>query len=262
MYYGLVMSEHQTMFSLSGKVALVTGASRGLGQALAIGLAEAGADIICASSQKGGVLNTLAKIEALGRRGYSVAADLSDEVSTRAMAQEALEKVGHIDILLNNGGTIARCPAADVSMEEWHRVLNTNLSSAFLLCQLIGSNMIKQGSGKIINIASMLSYTGGSTVPAYTASKHGIAGITKALANEWARYNVQVNAISPGYFRTDNTQALQNDAERNEEIEKRIPAGKWGEPQQLVGAAVFLASAASDYVNGHLLAVDGGWLAR
>ncbi|KKL57345.1 hypothetical protein LCGC14_2236320, partial [marine sediment metagenome] len=179
-----------------------------------------------------------------------------------ALAVTALANHGGIDILVNVGGTIFRSPAVDYPYEQWQHVMKVNLDASFLLAQAVAPNMIKQGFGKIINIASMLSYSGGMTVPAYTASKHAVAGLTKALANEWAQHNIQVNAIAPGYFRTDNTQALQDDAARNSEIEKRIPAGRWGEAEDLIGSAIFLSSTASDYVNGHILAVDGGWLAR
>ena len=178
------------------------------------------------------------------------------------ITQDALNINGSIDILLNNGGTIFRAPATDFPFNEWRNVLAVNIDSAFLLSQTIGKTMVERGQGKIINIASMLSYTGGITVPAYTASKHAIAGLTKALANEWGQYNVQVNAIAPGYIKTDNTQALQDDEKRSAEICARIPANRWGESDDLAGAAVFLASAASNYVNGHILAVDGGFLAR
>lgn len=250
------------MFSLTGKIALVTGASRGLGQAMAVGLAKAGADVICSSSSTGGTDETQALIRKMGRKAYEVVADLADADLVRRLAEQALAITGQVDVLINNGGTIARHPAVDFPLEDWQKVLDVNLNGAFLLSQLIGKKMIKNKQGKIINIASMLSFSGGITVPAYTASKHAIVGLTKALANEWACHNVQINAIAPGYFRTDNTQALQDDPERNSTIESRIPSGKWGEPEQLVGAAVFLATSASDYVNGHVLAVDGGWLAR
>ena len=189
-------------------------------------------------------------------------ADLADADAVVKLAEDALSIKGHIDILLNNGGTIFRAPATDFPFDEWKNVLAVNIDSAFLLSQTIGKTMVEREQGKIINIASMLSYTGGITVPAYTASKHAIAGLTKALANEWGQYNVQVNAIAPGYIKTDNTQALQDDETRSAEICARIPANRWGESDDLAGAAVFLASAASNYVNGHILAVDGGFLAR
>lgn len=250
------------LFSLQGKTALVTGASRGLGQAIAIGLAKSGATVICASSSDGGSSKTVALIEEAGGTAFALAADLSSESQVSELAKNALSITGKVDVLINNGGTISRYPAIDYPLNEFKNVIDVNLNSVFQLSQLIGLDMINNGGGKIINIASMLSYSGGMTVPAYTASKHGVVGITRALANEWASKNVQINAIAPGYFRTDNTQALQDDAERNQQIQARIPAGEWGVPEQLVGAAVFLSSQASDYVNGHVLAVDGGWLAR
>ncbi|MFK7981533.1 MAG: 2-dehydro-3-deoxy-D-gluconate 5-dehydrogenase KduD [Saprospiraceae bacterium] len=249
-------------FSLKGKTALVTGASRGLGQGIAIALAKAGAYVICSSSKAGGTQATITKIESIGGKAMAVAANLGDRAAVKNMYQTISDKMGSIDILVNNGGTIARFPAVDFPLAEWDRVLEVNLSAAFYLSQLAGKDMIKNGGGKIINIASMLSYSGGITVPAYTASKHGMAGITKALANEWAQHNIQVNAIAPGYFKTDNTQKLQDDPERNKAITKRIPAGRWGNPEDLGGTAVFLASGASDYINGTLINVDGGWMAR
>ncbi len=250
-------------FSLTGKRALVTGASRGIGQAMAVALAESGASVICASSREGGCEETLAKIRAVSNvEVTALHADLSDMAAVQKLADDAQAVWGGIDILVNNGGTIFRSPAVDFPLEEWQNVLRVNTDSAFLLSQQIGRNMIDQGYGKIINTASMLSYSGGITVPAYTASKHAIAGLTKALANEWGKHNVQVNAIAPGYIRTDNTQALQDDAGRSKEIISRIPAGRWGETEDLKGALVFLASDASNYVNGHVLAVDGGFLAR
>jgi 2-dehydro-3-deoxy-D-gluconate 5-dehydrogenase len=249
-------------FSLEHKWALVTGASRGLGQALAVGLANAGATVICSSSQTNGCEQTIAEITRSGGKAFELSADLSDEVAVRKLAIDALEMSGGVDILINNGGTIFRQAAVDFSMQEWHRVIQVNLDSVFVLSQIIGKNMINKQRGKIINIASMLSYSGGMTVPAYTASKHAIAGLTKALANEWGQFNIQVNAIAPGYFKTDNTMAIQNNEVRNKEITQRIPAGRWGEPNDLSGAAIFLASSASNYVNGHIIAVDGGWLAR
>ena len=249
-------------FSLTEKVALVTGASRGLGQAIAIALAQAGATVICSSSRQGGTEDTISKIKAQGGTAFGIAADLTSREAVKNLAKSAWDKFGKIDILVNNGGTIARYPATDFPLDEWDRVIEVNLTATFYLAQLIGSKMIEQGHGKIINIASMLSYSGGITVPAYTASKHGVAGVTKALANEWATYNLQINAIAPGYFRTDNTQKLQEDSIRSEAIQNRIPANRWGNPSDLGGAVVFLASKASDYVNGTIINVDGGWMAR
>lgn len=250
------------MFQLDGKRALVTGASRGLGRAMALALAKAGAGVVCTSSEKGGTDETVAAIRAAGGTAFQAHADLSDRDEVAAMA-DAVEKVaGPIDILVNNAGTIRRHPAKDFPLEDWDVVIETNLNAVFSLCVRFGRGMIERGGGKIINVASLLSFSGGITVPAYTASKHAVAGLTKALANEWASHNVQVNAIAPGYFRTDNTQALQDNPVRAEAISSRIPAGRWGHPDDLGGAVVFLASQASDYVNGHVLVVDGGWMAR
>jgi 2-dehydro-3-deoxy-D-gluconate 5-dehydrogenase len=248
--------------SLAGKTALVTGASRGLGRAIAVALADAGADVVCASTRRAGTDETAAAIRALGRRAWQVEADLADRAAVLAMADEAERQAGAIDILVNNGGTIRRAPAAEHSLEDWDAVLRTNLDAVFVLSQRLGRGMVERGAGKIVNVASLLSFSGGITVPAYTASKHAVAGLTKALANEWARHGVQVNAVAPGYFRTDNTQRLRDDAARSAEISARIPAARWGEPEDLAGAVVFLASPAADYVNGHVLVVDGGWMAR
>jgi len=249
-------------FELGGKTALVTGASRGIGQALALSLANAGAYVICSSSREGGCDETLRAIYAARGNAIAISADLSDMDAVTSLAESALSHKGHIDILLNNGGTIFRAPATEFPLDAWQQVMKINLDAAFVLSQAIGKSMINHGAGKIINIASMLSFSGGITVPAYTASKHAIAGLTKALANEWGMHNIQVNAIAPGYIKTDNTQALQDDAQRSKDICARIPAGRWGEVDDLAGAAVFLASSASNYVNGHTLAVDGGFLAR
>jgi len=249
-------------FSLSGKRALVTGSSRGLGKAMAIALGEAGADVVCASSKAGGADDTAKSVESVGRRAWTASADLADRKAVLRMAEDAQRQAGAIDILINNGGTIARQPAVDYSEAEWDRVIDTDLNSVWFLSQYFGRGMVERRSGKIVNIASVLSFSGGVTVPAYTASKHAVAGLTKALANEWARHNVQVNAIAPGYFSTDNTQRLRDDTTRFAEITSRIPAGRWGDPTELAGAVVFLSSAASNYVNGHILLVDGGWMAR
>jgi 2-deoxy-D-gluconate 3-dehydrogenase len=255
-------SDFFSLFSLAGKRALVTGASRGLGRAMAEALASAGADVVCASSQPGGAAETASAIRAMGRTAWEVSADLADRDATLAMADDALAAAGPIDILVNNGGTIRRHPAVDHPLGDWDAVLRTNLDAVFLLSQRIGRGMVERGAGKIVNVASLLSFSGGITVPGYTASKHAVAGLTKALANEWARSGVQVNAIAPGYFATDNTERLRADEKRYADISARIPAERWGEPSDLAGAVVFLASRASDYVNGHVLVVDGGWMAR
>ena len=249
-------------FSLEGKTAVVTGASRGLGQAIAVGLAEAGADVVCASTRKSGTDDTAAAIRDAGRQSWQVEADLSREDGAAALSQAAFEAAGDVHILVNNAGTIRRHPAVEFPLDDWQNVVQTNLTAVFQLSQLFAAPMMERGGGKIVNVASLLSFQGGITVPAYTASKHGVAGLTKALANEWASKGVSVNAIAPGYFRTDNTQALQADETRNRQILERIPAGRWGKPQDLAGAAVFLASPASDYVTGTVITVDGGWMAR
>ena len=249
-------------FTLDGQRALVTGASRGLGRAMAEALSEAGADIICASTQREGTDETARSIRDNGREAWQVAADLSDRDELRQMATEAEEKAGAVDILINNAGTIRRHPATEFPTEDWDEVIDVNLDAVFFLSRYFGRKMVDRGEGKIINVASLLSFTGGVTVPAYTASKHGVAGLTKALANEWTGEGVQVNAIAPGYYRTDNTKPLQEDPERFEAIRDRIPAGRWGTPEDLAGTVVFLASPASDYVSGHVLVVDGGWRAR
>ncbi len=250
-------------FKLDGKVAFVTGSSSGLGQAMALGLAEAGADVVCHASRPGGARETVEKIIALGRKSAEVAGDMSDKEVPRRLIDEIIEKYGRIDILVNNAGTIRRSPAVDFSEEDWSFVLEVNLSSIFRLSQAAAKKMIEQGTGgKIVNIASLLSFQGGITVPAYTASKSGVAGLTKAFANEWAKHKINVNAIAPGYFATNNTAALQADETRNRQILERIPAGHWGNPEDLAGACVFLSSAASDYMQGHILVVDGGWMGR
>jgi len=249
-------------FKLDGKVALVTGASAGLGAAIAIALAEAGADVACHGNSRSPEA-TCEEIRKIGRTALPVTGDLSKADAPRAIFEETLEHFGRVDILVNNAGTIRRAPAAEFSEDDWAFVLEVNLSSVFRLSQAAGRHMLERGvGGKIINIASLLSFQGGITVPSYAAAKGGVAQLTKALANEWAMSGINVNAIAPGYMRTDNTKALQADERRNRQILERIPAGRWGEPSDLAGAAVFLASAASDYVNGHVLVVDGGWMGR
>lgn len=250
------------LFSLAGRTALVTGSGRGLGRGMAEALAAAGADVVCADRAPGSTTATADTIRAMGRRAWELSADLSDRAAVQGLADAAEGETGGIDILVNCGGTIARHPAAEYPDDAWDLVLRTNLDGTFFLSRAIGAAMLGRGRGKIINIASLLAFQGGITVPAYTASKHAVAGLTKALANEWAGRGVQVNAIAPGYFATDNTQKLRDDPARFAAISARIPAGRWGTPADLGGAAVFLASAASDYVNGHVLVVDGGWMAR
>jgi 2-deoxy-D-gluconate 3-dehydrogenase len=249
-------------FSLSGRVALVTGCRRGIGLAIAVGLAEAGADIIgvSASLQPGSEVEQ--RVRALGRQFTGYACDLADRAAIDRLLADLRQRQGVIDILVNNAGIIRRAPAAEHSDEDWNQVLQINLTAAFVLSRQIGGQMVARGRGKIIFIASILSFQGGITVPGYAASKGGIAQLTMALANEWAGRGVNVNAIAPGYVRTDNTQALRDDAARSGQILARIPAGRWGEPDDLKGPAVFLASDASDYVHGAVLLVDGGWMGR
>ncbi|HEX9106234.1 MAG TPA: 2-dehydro-3-deoxy-D-gluconate 5-dehydrogenase KduD [Longimicrobiales bacterium] len=255
-------AEMADLFSLEGRKALVTGASQGLGRAMAEALAGAGAQVVCAGPRPGDAEVTVAAIEQAGGRAHALAADLSERSAVLELAERAEALTGGIDILVNNAGTIRRTPAADHALEDWDLVLRVNLDAVFELSQRIGRGMIARGGGKIINTASLLAFSGGITVPGYTASKHAVAGVTKALANEWARHNINVNAIAPGYMVTDNTQPLRNDAARTQEITARIPAGRWGQPSDLAGVVIFLASRASDYVNGHVLVVDGGWMAR
>ncbi|MCT8139622.1 2-dehydro-3-deoxy-D-gluconate 5-dehydrogenase KduD [Anaerobacillus sp. CMMVII] len=249
------------MFSLEGKTALVTGARTGIGQAIAVGLAEAGANIVLLGHQNN-MQETEQMIESIGKDYKTVIIDLSNTSELPSKCDEVISEIGHVDILVNNAGIIRREPAIDHSLENWQAVIDTNLNAAFIVTQKFAKSMLENGAGKIINIASLLSFQGGITVPGYAASKHGITGLTKALANEWASKGIQVNAIAPGYIETNNTEALRNDEERNKSILGRIPAGSWGTPSDLVGAAVFLASPASNYVNGHVLVVDGGWMAR
>lgn len=248
-------------FDLSGKIALVTGANTGIGQGLAIGLAEAGADIVaCGRSEPS---ETKELVENHGRRFAFVSADLTDSNAAERVASEAEQALGPTDILVNNAGTIKRNDALDFTEEDWDQVMDINLKTLFFLSQKVARRMIdRRARGKIINIASMLSFQGGIRVASYTASKSGVMGLTRLLANEWAAKNVNVNAIAPGYIATNNTAALRADEKRNAEILGRIPAGRWGDPSDLSGAAVFLSSSASDYVHGATLPVDGGWLAR
>ncbi|SDI33146.1 2-deoxy-D-gluconate 3-dehydrogenase [Alteribacillus bidgolensis] len=249
----------ESLFSLKGKVALVTGSSRGLGQGIAVGLAKAGADIIGVSSGNG-KSDTKELVEGSGSKYYELTADLTDPEAAKQLASQATLLTGNVDILVNNAGIIRRNPVTEHSDEDWESVININQNSVFYLSREIGKHMLERGSGKIINIASMLSFQGGLTVPGYTASKHAVAGITKSLANEWASKGLNVNAIAPGYFATDNTAPIRENEERKSSIEARIPQGRWGTPEDLQGAAIFLASDAANYLNGHILCVDGGWM--
>lgn len=249
-----------SLFSLQDRTAMVTGCNKGLGQAMAVALAEAGADIV--GVNRSSADETRARVEALGQRFHNIQAELGRD-RPEAIFENALANVGQVDILINNAGMIRRAPALEFSEEDWDSVVDVNLKAVFFLAQHAARHMIERGTGgKIINIASLLSFQGGIRVPSYTASKSGILGLTRLMANEWASYGINVNAIAPGYMSTDNTQALREDTSRSAEILGRIPAGRWGNPDDLAGAAVFLASRGSDYVNGHTLAVDGGWLAR
>lgn len=249
------------MFDLNGKVAIVTGCNKGLGMGMAVGLAKAGADIVGANRSDDSQIKSL--VEKMGRKYLGIRADLITTKSIDEIVGNAVAEFGRIDILVNNAGTIRREDAIDFSEKDWDDVMDINLKSLFFLSQAAARQFIKQNtSGKIINIASMLSFQGGIRVPSYTASKSAIKGITMSLANEWAKHNINVNAIAPGYMATDNTEALRNDADRSKSIVDRIPAGRWGNPDDLAGPVVFLASSASDYVNGYTLAVDGGWLGR
>ena len=249
------------LFDLTGRVAIVTGARKGLGYGMAEGLAEAGADIVGVGPIPMPELEK--SLASMGRRFLYVEADLFSQDRIPTVLEEAVKHFGGVDILVNNAGTIRRADMLDFTEKDWDDVLNLNLKSAFFLSQAVARQMEKQKrGGKIISVASMLSFQGGIRVPSYTSSKSGLAGLTKLMANELARYGIQVNAIAPGYMATDNTEALQKDPQRSRDILARIPADRWGTPDDLKGAAVFLASKASDYVTGHVLAVDGGWLAR
>ncbi|WP_025120677.1 MULTISPECIES: 2-dehydro-3-deoxy-D-gluconate 5-dehydrogenase KduD [unclassified Serratia (in: enterobacteria)] len=248
-------------FSLQGKVAIVTGCDTGLGQGMAIGLAQAGCDIVGVNVVE--PEETIAKVTALGRRFLSLKADLSKLEVLPEVLERAVAEFGHIDILVNNAGIIRRQDALQFSEKDWDDVMNLNIKTVFFMSQAVARQFIAQGTGgKIINIASMLSYQGGIRVPSYTASKSAVMGVTRLLANEWASHGINVNALAPGYMATNNTRQLRDDQARSEEILERIPAGRWGLPEDLMGPAVFLASPASDYINGYTIAVDGGWLAR
>ena len=248
-------------FNLKDKVAIVTGASKGLGQGIALGLADAGANIVGVDILD--MAQTKAEVEALNRNFLDIKADLINIEPIQKIIDETVEKFNKIDILVNNAGIIRRADAIEFSEKDWDDVMNINIKTLFFFSQAVAKRYIEQGSpGKIINIASLLSFQGGIRVPSYTASKTAVMGITRLLANEWARYNININAIAPGYMVTDNTAPLRKDKERSKAILDRIPAEKWGEPEDLQGVAVFLASEASNYINGYTIAVDGGWLAR
>jgi 2-dehydro-3-deoxy-D-gluconate 5-dehydrogenase len=249
------------VFDLHGKTALVTGSSRGLGLGIALALAEAGAQVALHGSSSVPP-ESMKGVAAKGGEPISVTGDVSDSDACKQMVEMVMASFGRIDILVNNAGTIRRSPAVDHSWEDWSAVLETNLSSVFRLSQLAGRHMLAQGSGKIINIASLLTFQGGVTVPSYAAAKGGVGQLTKAFANEWASKGINVNAIAPGYMETDNTAALRADPVRSRQILERIPAGRWGTPSDIGGAAIFLASKASDYMHGHVLVVDGGWMGR
>jgi 2-deoxy-D-gluconate 3-dehydrogenase len=248
-------------FSLKGKAALVTGSSRGLGAGIALALAEAGAHVALHGSHAVPSA-TVAQIESAGARHLEVTGDVSKVAVCQRLIDEVIRHFGSIDILVNNAGIIRRAPAEEHSEEDWQAVIDTDLSSVFRLTKFAGKHMLAQGSGKVINIASLLTFQGGINVPSYAAAKGAVGQLTKAFANEWAAKGVNVNAIAPGYMETDNTEALRADPLRSRQIMERIPAGRWGRPEDLAGAVVFLASAASDYMHGHTLVVDGGWLSR
>jgi 2-deoxy-D-gluconate 3-dehydrogenase len=250
----------ESQFSLSGKKALVTGASKGIGASIAVAMAQAGADIVLVGRSEDSLMATRSTIEDLGRKTESLIVDLS----SRSQIADAFKDIDqlNVEIVVNNAGSISRAPAIDVNLKEWDRIIDTNLNSVFQISQLCAKSMLDKGFGRIINIASLLSFQGGINVPSYTASKHAVAGVTKALANEWGAKGVNVNAIAPGYISTDNTEALRNDPDRNSSILARIPVGRWGKPEDLSATAVFLASPAASYINGEVITVDGGWMGR
>lgn len=250
-----------SLFDLHGKTALITGSSRGLGLGIALAMAEAGARVALHGSTSV-PHKAVEQVSAKSDGVVTVTGDVSNPDACRSIIDQVIAQFGRIDILVNNAGTIRRAPAADYSWEDWNAVLETNLSSVFRLSQLAGRHMLAQGAGKIINIASLLTFQGGILVPSYAAAKGGVGQLTKALANEWAARGINVNAIAPGYMETDNTAALRADPIRSRQILERIPAGRWGKPSDIGGATVFLASSASDYMHGHVLVIDGGWLGR
>lgn len=252
---------HDKRFSLAGRTALVTGARSGIGRSIALGLADAGADVVAWGRTDAGMDEVVDAVRARGREAEVVTADLADPDAVRAAASALVER-RRVDVLVNNAGMILRKDAAVTSLADWRQVLDVNLDATFLLSQLLAAPMLARGNGAIVSIASLLSFQGGVRVPAYTASKHAVVGLTKALANEWAGSGVNVNAVAPGYIATDNTSALRKDPEREQSIRERIPAGHWGQPDDLVGAVVFLCTPAAAYVHGHTLVVDGGWMGR
>jgi 2-dehydro-3-deoxy-D-gluconate 5-dehydrogenase len=249
-----------SLFDLTGKTAIVTGASTGLGKGMSLGLAEAGADIVLVDYVPSD--GTAQEIQAMGRKTVSLVADLMTVKPIQSIVDETIRTFGKVDILVNNAGIIRRTPAIEFSEKDWDDVMAINAKTVFFFCQAAARDMMKRKQGKIINIASLLAFQGGIIVPSYSASKGATAQVTKALANEWAQYGITVNAIAPGYMATNNTKALREDPVRSKSILDRIPAGRWGVPDDVKGAAVFLASQASNYVNGHVLVVDGGWMAR
>jgi 2-deoxy-D-gluconate 3-dehydrogenase len=248
-------------FRLDGKVAIVTGATTGIGSAAAMGLAEAGADIVALGKSKNPEV-VCGRIRALGRKCLAFQGDICDSSFVDQVVSDALEEWGHLDVLVNNAAMTVRTPAVDFAEADWDKVIGLNLTALFRVCQRVGRQMIKQKSGKIINIASIASFSGGINIPAYSASKGGVAQVTKALANEWSRFNINVNAIAPGYILTEMTQSLHDDPIRSAELMSRIPAQRWGQPDDLIGSVIFLASPASDFIHGHIMVVDGGWMAR
>ena len=248
-------------WDLSGQVALVTGSSTGIGRAIALELGRAGADVVC-HGRDDAADELVRELEKMGRRAFGMRADLCDHASHDELVRRAIAEFGRLDILVNNAGLIRRAPAVHYSDEDWQTLLDVNLTAVFRLSRAAGRQMLAQGRGSIVNIASLLSFQGGIRVPAYSASKGAVAQLTKALANEWAASGVNVNAIAPGYIATDNTADLRKDPERSRQILERIPAGRWGDPADIAGAAVFLCSKASRYIHGHVLVVDGGWMAR
>lgn len=250
----------ESQFSLAGKKAIVTGSSKGIGASIAQALAHAGADIVLVGRSQESIESTSLAIKNIGRNVEVIVCDVSSPDSIKTAFENVADL--NVDILVNNAGSISRAPAADTQMEDWNRIIDTNLNSVFQIAQACGRAMIAKGHGTVINIASLLSFQGGINVPAYTASKHGVAGVTKALANEWGSRGVTVNAIAPGYISTDNTTALREDADRNASILARIPIGRWGNPEDIASVAAFLASPAARYINGEVLTVDGGWMGR